>query len=321
MEDNKILSNNSSAVETKCSFNKRFDARVVVTTPLGGKENMFCPLKNNPKYVFIVHHAESTHNATADCNNVNGDIVYWNNSYVAGELAYLRSKHLNNLFTPSQMSISPYPKIVSRNGSSSLAAGTTLLNTTLRSRATPQSHSNMSTSVNINSAYRNPVFCSDGNVPVVIVQGEISARRRDLSELQTILETGGLDIYVKVLTRSRPRLSWVKRETWRGQWIQHANMTNYHKAFQGAAFLLAGMNPNVERQKYYFMGHPSSNIAYALHFGLQIIGHEAIPKEYLALNTPFSGGEPAGFWHNGSKSSIVNATVEAICAWRRRCLE
>jgi hypothetical protein len=303
-------SNNNPAMLAKCSHNKQYNARVVVTVPLGWREEILCPLKNNPMYVFIVHHAEVSSNTTAMCNGVSREIIQWKNSYVAGQLVYLRSRYLHlNDFTPHALSIHPYPSALSTRGSAS--------NEIVPAPATPHLPAHTSTGVSTSSStYRTSPYCH-GKVPVAIVQGEISGRR-DLSEIESILKAGGQEIYVKVLTRSPPLINWVRRETWRGEWIQNANMTAFHKAFQGAAFLVAGMSPNLKQN--YFKGHPSSNIAYALHFGLQIIGHEAIPLEYLALNTPFPGGEPAGFWHNGSTASIVDATVEAITAWRRRCL-
>mmetsp|Transcript_10291 Transcript_10291/g.19170 ORF Transcript_10291/g.19170 Transcript_10291/m.19170 type:complete len:412 (-) Transcript_10291:250-1485(-) len=286
------LVDGSPSTIARCTRSDIYDARVLVTVSLGWKEDRLCPLKNHPNFAFIIHHAEVSPNTTASCNGVSREIIQWKNSYVAGEMASLRGKFLSlNDFTPSAQAISPYPLY--------------------RQSAYLKPSLSMMTS----STRPSPICI--GKLPVAIVQGEIS-NRRDLSEIKAVLEAGGKNIYAKVLTRSPPLDSFVKRSTWKGKWIKNANMTRFHRAFQGAAFLVAGMSPDLKQD--YFRGHPSSNIAYAMHFGLQIIGHEAIPQEYLALQKKFEGGEPAGFWHDGSPASIADATARAIAAWRQRCL-
>lgn len=289
-----------AAALAKCSL---YDARVVVTIPLGWKEQSLCPLKNHPKFVFIIHHAEHAVVASSKCNGVFREIVCWSNSFVAGELASLRELYpppcLPKTFTPSFLPIAAHTHT---RPSSSSTSTSPLTRVPLFSRQLAPCH---------------------GSVPRAILFGDLSVRR-DLAEIDWVLRTGGRELHVTVLTRHEERREWTSRASWAGQWIRAANMTAFHEAFQGAAFLLAGMSPHSSQS--YFGGHPSSNIAYAMHFGLQIIGHEAIPREYEAVlrrereRERARAEEEVGFWHDGSREGVGAATLRAIASWRRRCV-
>ena len=308
---------NSSVVTqdriVECAHHDAYDARVVVTIPFSKKEQHLCPLKNHPKFVFIHHHAEASAQHVSKCNGVSREILKWNNSYVAGDQMFLRHIFpLEKLYTPSHMSISPAPLFMTETTSQTLPP------------PPPPSSSqapSLALSTMAYSAYhkRPPPLCV-GHQPTAILQGEIS-RRRNLWELELIINASASDVHIKVLTRSPPLRNWTSKSTWNGEWLRTANMTHFHESFQGAAFLLAGMSPQNSQTKAqnYFLGHQSSNIAYALHFGLQIIGHKAIKKHYVSLGE-FEGREPIGFWHDGSKTSIKETTLRAIASWKRRCL-
>ena len=59
-----------------------------------------------------------------------------------------------------------------------------------------------------------------------------------------------------------------------GYAIPRHESLKYHGEFAEAAFLLPLITPS--KQPSYFNGNPSSGIAYAVHFGLRLIGHRAI---------------------------------------------
>ena len=247
---------------------KTIDFRVLMTIPMGWKENALYTYKNHPRYIYIMHHG------LQEGNDRPREILTWGNSYLLGELASMKGKvPSNRTFTPFHLPIFP-----------------------------------RKSSFSSSSVYTEPSGCSRGKLPIAIIQGALSPTKRDLKELETIMQVSEGELQIKVLTRHPPYAKWLSNEDpCRVQWLQSLNMTAFHEAFQDAAFLLAGMSPLTGQ--HYFKGHPSSNIAYALHFGLQVIGHEAISVEYTAL-------KGKGFWHNGSQASIAMATQQAIAAWQ-----
>lgn len=306
---------NASVVNKKriayCSHHKAYDARVLVTIPHNYLEQNLCPLKNHPKFVFIHHHAEKSARKVSKCNNIFREILHWDNSYVAGDQLVLRKQFpIHKLFTPSFLPISPYPSTTLLPKATSSSSTSSLLSTGVSISVTRMESA---------LVQRVSPYCY-GSIPTAIIQGSISDRR-DLSEIETILEAGKSEFKVKVLTKVPPLQKWMGKEDWQIEWFQMANMTYFHEAFQGAAFLIAGISPTSSTSKLtnYFSGHQSSNIAYALHFGLQIIGHEAIKREYLSLGS-FPGGEKVGYWHDGTISSMIDATKQATAEWRQRCL-
>ena len=250
--------------------------RVVVTVPLGRVEAIYGKIKNDSRFIFIIHHAE------VESRQVKRDILTWNNSFMAAELASLTNVFPpDRTFTPSAMSISPQEGIT---------ASTYLHGTTL--------------------------FRCTGIMPIGIVHGAIS-KKRDMTELKTIFRAGRDRLHVKVLTTNLPSFNVASPEYGKLEWIRKLNMTAYHEKFQTASFLIAGMTP--ESNPDYFSGHPSSNIAYAIHFGLPIIGHKAIFSEYLALHRHNKTAIPVGFWHNGSPASIRATTFRALRQWYNAC--
>jgi hypothetical protein len=70
----------------------------------------------------------------------------------------------------------------------------------------------------------------------------------------------------------------------RGFFLHNANETFYHESFQGAAFILplvpgaAGNDP-----MGYLHNHPTSSIAYAVNFGLRVVGHEGVHSAYSSV--------------------------------------
>lgn len=325
------------------------DVHVLVTIPLGWKERLLQPLKNHPQYVFILHHADPPSPVTiavAGQSSVIGtiegasrdgdrgigsvrDILTWDNSFLAGELASVSRRGLvpsHRTFTPSFMPIAarhPHP-------SSDLTISS------FADKNNKLVHLSLACSASTGTSSGKNILPMLVPVPIAIIQGSLSSRR-DLSELLAVLQAAGSDMHIKILTRHDPIDTWLRHSRWHVEWLQDLNMTAYHEAFQEASFLIAGMNPITHPD--YFRGHPSSNIAYAVHYGLQIIGHQAIRAEYLALSdipsltvgdadtttltNAFEGLEgesESGFWHDGSSESIAAATRRAVTAWQRRCL-
>ena len=268
------LENISSCDEFFVKYN--VDIRVLLTTPLNlTKEKFIHPVKGDPRYMYIIHHAE------AETRKESREILTWNNSYMAAELTALRSIFPpHRTFTPSAMAIAPRLP-----------------------------HSSTTSHVE----QRSDNFQCIGKKPVAIVQGAIS-KKRDIAELKSVFHAGSEKWHVKVLTRSNPIKNLTSEEG--VQWKLKLDMIPYNEAFQTASFLIAGMSPQAE--PHYFTGHPSSNIAYAIHFGLPIIGHEAIFSEYLALQR-IKSKLPVGYWHNGTEESIIATTKSAIDDWYRSC--
>ena len=256
------------------------DIRVLITTPL---------LKQFWKEKYLLPLKNDSryiyifHHAEAETRLSKRDILSWNNSYMAADLESL--KHVfppERMFTPSAMAISPREPTTG----------------TVRRKESPY----------------NFYYCG-GEMPVAILQGAIM-RNRDIRELEAIFEAGKDKFHIKVLTRNPPISSLVFPDKGKVEWFRRLNMTSFHEMFQTASFIIAGMNPQFKPD--YFSGHPSSNIALSIHFGLPIIGHEAITKEYLAIKNHrslLSGG----YWHDGNNASIAAVTRAAIHDWYKSC--
>ena len=313
-------------MSAKCSSDKFFKTaqihiRVLITIPLGWKEQSLRSLQHHPQYIFILHHADPPfplrtglalgQDVSQNVNAPSRDILTWNNSYLAGELASVRGHFpADRAFTPSCLPIA--------------------------ARRPPFSISSPNT--DNDKSFLHLLSCT-GGAPIAVIQGGIGGKR-DLYEIEAVMTAASTDLrmHIKVLTRHDPIRHWMENTKWHIEWLQHLNMTAYHEAFQEASFLIAGMNPSAHPD--YFHGHPSSNIAYAIHYGLSIIGHQAIEAEYLALSAesstliynsrPVPGGgrgvcggrvtlQKKGFWHDGSVDSITAATRQAIAAWQKSC--
>jgi hypothetical protein len=158
-----------------------------------------------------------------------------------------------------------------------------------------------------------PINPDCNHAPIAIVQG--SLERRWLDEIVSILNSKE-DIKIRLLTRSdRRRYSWSIDK--RCDFQHSLNMTRYHEAFLGAAFILpliAPKNTHFAKSQSYYQGHPTSTIAYALNFGLRVIGHQDIHEAY---QTDLNNSQ--GYWHNGSRESVINAVHNALIDFKEWC--
>ena len=210
------------------------------------------------------------------------DIFTWKNSYISGEL-----KSLKNIFppersfTPSALTISPRKNVP------------------------------------VSSIARHgfDAFQCDEKLPIAILPNH--QLKYDIVEIENILKAAKGKMILKVLASKKQLKKLEFADNGKVEWLGELDMTAYHETFQNASFLIAGMNPDI-KNPIYFSGNPSSTIAYAIHYGLPIIGHEAISHEYLALHKG-EGGLPVGYWHNGTSHNMITLTQEAIHDWYRNC--
>ena len=64
-------------------------------------------------------------------------------------------------------------------------------------------------------------------------------------------------------------------------YVRQANVTAFHESFLGAAFILPLIPSAGEGDPLgYLHNHPTSSIAYAVHFGLRIVGHRDVQDAY-----------------------------------------
>eukprot|EP01035_Chromulina_nebulosa_P028360 gene28360-37422_t len=150
------------------------------------------------------------------------------------------------------------------------------------------------------------------SVPVFIVQGDLL--RRDITELEWLLtERPALNISVRILTRSAlpPVLSDMNDS--RIDYRNNLNTTEFHEAFIGAHFMLPliGIGHNVTSR--YLHLHPTSSIAFGVHFRLHFVMHEAV---FHAYEEDLQGG-PTLYLHDGSQEQAIIQFHRAISDFKK----
>jgi hypothetical protein len=98
--------------------------------------------------------------------------------------------------------------------------------------------------------------------------------------------------------------------------MQMTSMTVFHESFMGMGFILplipgaGGADP-----KGYLHNHPTSSIAYAVNFGMRIVGHKKVPVAYQEV----LGNTRLGHYHNNSRESVIKAYTDALAAHADYC--
>jgi hypothetical protein len=148
--------------------------------------------------------------------------------------------------------------------------------------------------------------------PVFVVQGSLQDRR-DIGELAHILSLPEeYKFTVKILCKKELPLVLL---TDRVQHLRHLAFTPYHEKILGAAFMLPLISPTHESTANYFHGHPTSSVAYGVHYKLRFLGHVAVRDEYsleMQADVP-------GYWHNGTESGIRRAVGLALRDFNKYC--
>jgi hypothetical protein len=149
--------------------------------------------------------------------------------------------------------------------------------------------------------------------PVFVVQGSLQDRR-DIGELAHILSLpAGYNFTVKILCKKD--LPFAALRTARVQHLRHLAFTPYHEKILGAAFMLPLISPTHESTANYFHGHPTSSVAYGVHYKLRFLGHAAVRDEYSLEMQP----DVPGYWHNGTESGIHRAVGLALRDFKEYC--
>jgi hypothetical protein len=208
------------------------------------------------------------------------------------------SKFLNIVHHPE--SHSPLAQIVHWNNTYVASDNEKILNLTPRHF----SPSLMPLSVSTPNCQKNPIF---------IVQGGLESYRRNLEELKWYLDMS--DKYkftVRIMTRSPyPNIT----DTYhRIEHLQHQPMVKFHEGFLDGAVLLPLISPDFGPTRHYFQGHPTSNIAYASHFNLRVVGHRGILNSYK-----YELRNNIGYWHNGTKESAIVAAIKSVYDFGEWC--
>jgi hypothetical protein len=149
--------------------------------------------------------------------------------------------------------------------------------------------------------------------PIFIVQGGLQPNRRNLEELSWYLELKSkYNFIVRIMTKNpNPNMNDPFK---RIEFHQLQTMIKFNEAFLDGAFLLPLISPEFEPTKHYFQGHPTSNIAYASHFNLRVIGHRGILDSYK-----YELRNNIGYWHNGTKESAILAIENSLMDFNTWC--
>jgi hypothetical protein len=179
---------------------------------------------------------------------------------------------------------------------------------------------------------RAPPEC--GKPPVFVAQGSMG--RRLVEQLTWLLESGDLgrgggaggkssgsrdDFTLRILTRSG--LDGIVKDHKKAQIRKHIDhrqnlgMLDYAEAPLGAAFMLPLISPDFKGTSHYFHGHPTSNIAFAVNYGLHVVGRWELAATYAEDLKCL-----AGHYHgNDTKASFLGAARDAVAAFHRWCGE
>ena len=137
--------------------------------------------------------------------------------------------------------------------------------------------------------------------PVFIVQGDIE--RRNLEEINWMLATTE-QFSLRVMTRQRNTL-------WNDSRIEyHLNlpMTEFHEAFQTAAFILPLISSNSKKTFTYFHGRSTSTIPYGVHFQLSFVADIHVRDAFgAAFSGTHAGPAIKHYWHEGNANSFLTS--------------
>ena len=150
-----------------------------------------------------------------------------------------------------------------------------------------------------------------------MVQGGID--RRNMTELKVLFTMKPpLPMHVSLRSKEKLHADWFHEDNLlRGDYVQFASMTAFHRAFSGAAFILplipgAGSGD----PKGYLHNHPTSSIAYAANFGLRVVGHKNIGTAYSEVLLG-----RVGHYHDNSYESVTGCYRSAVKAFHAYCTE
>jgi hypothetical protein len=149
--------------------------------------------------------------------------------------------------------------------------------------------------------------------PIFLVQGSLASNKRYIKELSWYLELENIYKFdVRIMTRDRkPNI----KDTYNRMHVHRSqSMLSFHESFLDGAFLLPLISPDFEPTRHYFQGHPTSNIAYASHFNLRVVGHRGILDSYK-----YELRNNIGYWHNGTIESAKIAAKHAIHDFNKWC--
>ena len=168
-----------------------------------------------------------------------------------------------------------------------------------------------------------------GAPPVFVVQGALERRLKE--QLAWVLLDGGSNggnneggnneggnkgVTLRILTRSSIEGLFSDEQRKRHvDYRQNMGMTEYAEAPLGAAFLLTLISPDVESTAHYFRGHPTSSIAYAVNYGLHVVGRRELRGAY-ADDLRCLGGH---YHDRDTRESVAAAVRDAAAAFHRWC--
>jgi hypothetical protein len=156
-----------------------------------------------------------------------------------------------------------------------------------------------------------PNYCEP---PVFIIQGALE--RRFVKELEYILEIQPhLNITVKILSNQSPVPNVIKGDS-RVFLGEFRDTIHYMEALWGASILLPLIHPAHDRWTKYLSGHPTSTIAYSIHFQIPMIAHFAVKEEYF---DDLTNANVPCYEHDGTKASIQQAAKKAYQEIRSKC--
>ena len=149
--------------------------------------------------------------------------------------------------------------------------------------------------------------------PVAIVQGGIATRRVVTELIWLLKHTPTINITIRILSR-QDLPSVLPADDDRIDFRKQLTMTEFHEAFLGAAFIMPLIFPGVNATESYLQGHPTSSVAYGLHFRLRFIGHHIVHTAYAA--------EMKGrlnYWHKGTVTEFISCVTTALADLKKWC--
>jgi hypothetical protein len=160
-----------------------------------------------------------------------------------------------------------------------------------------------------------PPDCSSAR-PVVMVQGAVATKRVRTELLWLLAPKYDFNVTVRILTRQDPPLDLLEyMADERMEYRMGLDMVGFHEAFLGAAFILPLIMPgNLTITKSYVNGHPTSSIAYGMHFQLRFISHRIV---YKAYKVEMLGR--TSYWHDGSETDFVASVRSALSDYSAWC--
>jgi hypothetical protein len=160
------------------------------------------------------------------------------------------------------------------------------------------------------------------DIPIYVIQGTISSKRRDFSLLETILKnTYNYDYKIKILGRGKLGEEFDK---YKDKLILKCNLNfiDYHKEFADVYAIIPLVSKN--KNSLYYKNKLTSSINYGLGYNLKFIIDNELNKIYNLNNSSFvySHGDTKSLvnkfkkslriFYNDKNESIVNDSIEFI---------